>query len=242
AAYVRQFSSKVVALPPGALVLEQTFFYPTGGGQPCDLGRILTSDGRSFPVEDVRKSGPSVFHRLGKPSPPGAAPLKVGEAVEGKIDWRRRHAHMRLHSGQHLLSAVVFAGCGRRTQRATFSGNGGRIDLDGPAPSPDVLAAVVTRLNETIARDLPVQVRHVARSQWEAEPAARYGLVPLPPQVDPVRVIDFQGADVCPCGGTHVRATGEIGSVSAKTVPGPSPDEGRVEFSLDVAEPPTPDA
>ena len=112
AAYERTFTARVVALPPGAVVLDRTLFYPAGGGQPTDRGVLAGPDGVALPVADVVKSGAVVLHRLGR----GARPsLRIGDEVRGTIDWDRRYGHMRLHTAQHLLSALVFRRTGRKT-------------------------------------------------------------------------------------------------------------------------------
>jgi misacylated tRNA(Ala) deacylase len=231
-AYVRSFRARVVALPPGAVVLDRTYFYPAGGGQPCDRGTLALPDGGRVDVVDVTKSGPSVIHRVKGPKPV-LARLAPGLEVEGTIDWTRRHVHMRLHSAQHLLSARIFARTGRKTRRAVMAGHRATLDLDGPVP---------IELLETLARDMdgaldpphPVSVHHVARAEWDRNPSsARSGLVPLPAQVDPVRVVEIDALDICPCGGTHVRSTHELGHVTLLP-PVALPDGGcRIEFTIE---------
>src|SRR5579862_7494903 len=96
-AYERTFRAKVVGLPPGAVVLDRTYFYPVGGGQPADRGTLTLDDGTVVPIVDVSKSGPAVLHRVGKRGAPAGRP-RSGEEVVGAIDWDRRYRHMRLHS------------------------------------------------------------------------------------------------------------------------------------------------
>jgi misacylated tRNA(Ala) deacylase len=210
-AYVRSFRARVVALPPGGVVLDRTYFYPTGGGQPADHGALRSGDAE-YEVLDVTKSGPSVVHRV-RGVRPGVAPLAVDAAVDGTIDWERRHQHMRLHTGQHLLSALAFDRTGLRTRKAVLRGATATIDLEAEV-APSVVDELAGTFAAAIDQPRAVRVRHVPRSEWEAFPTAgRSGLVPLPPQVDPVRVIEIDGLDACPCGGTHVRSTAEIGAV-----------------------------
>ncbi len=240
-AYVREFRARVTALPPGALVLDRTYFYPTGGGQPADRGVLRFEGGRPLEVTDVTKSGPAVLHRVR-----GAAPelrrLEVGAEVEGAIDWDRRHRHMRLHTAQHYASARIFARSGLRTRRANLAGAGATIDLEGPLPA-ELLAPLEDDLRDVVARPQPVSIRMVPRAEWDAHPAAgRSGLVPLPPQVDPVRVVEIDASDVCPCGGTHVRSTGEIGQLRWLPLVPLSSGASRVAFTLVDSAPTTPSA
>ena len=230
-AYVREFRAKVVALPPGGVVLDRTYFYPTGGGQPSDRGTLGAPGRARAEVVDVTKSGPSGVHRL-KGGAGGRPDLQVGEEVEGSIDWERRHRHMRLHTAQHFVSGRIFTRTGRRTRRANFSGVRAVLELDGPLDDGLVLQ-LADDVRAAVAPSRPVTIRHLPRAEWEHHPLSeRSGLVPLPPQVDPVRVVEIDGFDVCPCGGTHLRATGEIGSVVFER-PLPLGDGGsRLVFTL----------
>jgi misacylated tRNA(Ala) deacylase len=238
AAYVRSFRARVVALPPGAVTLDRTFFYPTGGGQPYDRGTLGVPGEEAAEVVDVSKSGPAVLHRI-RGSTDVLRHIAVGSEVEGILDWDRRYRHMRLHTGQHLLSARIFSRSGRRTRRAQLAGSSATLDLDG-ALAPDVVPRLADDLAEAVLHPRPVTLRHIARAEWDRNPfAERSGLVPLPAHVDPVRVVEIEAADVCPCGGTHLRSTREIGRVTLRapvTVAGGD----RVGFSLDEPSLPTP--
>jgi misacylated tRNA(Ala) deacylase len=239
AAYVRSFTARVVALPPGGIVLDRTFFYPTGGGQPSDAGTLALDgpDAGVYEVVDVTKSGASVVHRI-RPRPGTTRKPAVGDEVTGTIDWERRHRHMRLHTAQHFLSARIFTRTQRRTRKASMSGSRAILDLDGPLSS-DLVTPLLEDLADAVRTPRPVEIRHVPRAEWDRNPvSARSGLVPLPAQVDSVRVIEIDGIDVCPCGGTHLRSTGEIGPVSLAP-PQPLGDGGsRVTLTLTEAGPP----
>ena len=241
-AYVREFRARVLALPPGAVVLDRTYFYPTGGGQPSDRGALALPDGGRLEVVDVSKSGPSVVHRV-RPVRGHAGRPAVGEEVVGTIDWERRHRHMRLHTAQHLLSARIFTRTGRRTRKATMSGRTAVLELDGSVPS-DLSSPLLDDLRAAVADPKPVAIRHVSRAEWDRHPSAgRSGLVPLPAQVDPVRVVEIEGLDLCPCGGTHLRSTGEIGPVSLGPFEPLGDGATRVILTLEGTDaPPTPTA
>ena len=238
-AYVRTFRARVTALPPGAVVLDRTYFYPSGGGQPADHGTLTTSSGGSLEVVDVTKSGTSVLHRV-RGAPAVVHALAAGAELDGAIDWARRYRHMRLHTGQHLASARIFARTGLRTRKATLGGGAATMDLEGALPDR-VVEAVAQDLADAAAHPRPVSIRTVPRVEWDANPfAGRSGLVALAPRVDPVRVVEIDAADVCPCGGTHLRSTGEIGAVRFLP-PIPLPDgASRVVFNLVEAAASTP--
>jgi misacylated tRNA(Ala) deacylase len=230
-AYVREFRARVVALPPGGVVLERTYFYPTGGGQPSDRGTLGVAGGERAEVVDVSKSGASVVHRLqgGGARRPTFA---VGDVVEGAIDWERRFRHMRLHTAQHFLSGRIFARTGLRTRKANFGGVRAVLELDGPL-GDDVVPALVEDVRSVLAPPRAVAIRHLPRAEWDRHPLSeRSGLVPLPPQVDPVRVIEIDGFDLCPCGGTHLRSTGEIGEVAVERAVPLGDGGSRLVFTL----------
>jgi Ser-tRNA(Ala) deacylase AlaX len=190
-------------------------------------------------VSDVTKSGGAVIHRLGRAS--GRHALSIGLEVEGTIDWGRRHRHMRLHTAQHLLSARVFERTGIRTRKAAMAGVAGTIDLEGPWPESPTMEELGSDLRSFLLPARPVRVRYVPRAEFEQFPSARAGLVPLAPQVDPVRIVEIEAADACPCGGTHVRSTGEIGPVSLGMPSGLPGGATRLLFTLGVDAPTTPD-
>ncbi len=214
AAYVRTFCARIQARPPGAVVLDRTYFYAAGGGQPADRGLLRAPTGRTVDVLDVTKSGSAVLHRV-RGTPEALADLAVGTEVEGTLDFDRRYRHMRLHTAQHFLSARIFTRANIRTQKAKLGGREGTLDLEGA-----VTAALLSELAEDAAEahshPRPVRIRHVLRAEWDRHPSARSGLVRLAGHIDPVRVIEIDGIDACPCGGTHVRSTGEIGRIAIR--------------------------
>lgn len=231
AGYVRSFRARITALPPGAVVLDRTFFYPTGGGQPSDRGSLVAGAGSLLEVVDVSRSGTAVVHRIRGPAVASRA-LSRGLEVEGTLDWDRRYRHMRLHTAQHLLSARLYVGAGRRTRRANLGSSSATLELDGPL-TENQLRSAAAEFRQAVASPHEVTIRRIPRPEWDRNPlSGRSGLVPLPAHVDPVRVIEIYDEDLCPCGGTHVASTGEIGTVRFDPVV-PIPDGSRVRFTLD---------
>ncbi len=175
---------RIEARPPGAIVLDRTYFYPNGGGQPADRGLLRRSEGGAWTVLDVQHRGDAVLHRVEERERP-ARPLAVGDELEGSIDWELRYRHMRAHTAQHLASSIVFDLTGIRTRRAAIGAVTSSIDLDQPLPSAGDLGAVRTSFEAKVAEDWPVSLRFVAREEYEASPSARAGLAPLPRSVVP---------------------------------------------------------
>lgn len=239
-AYVRSFRSRIDARPPGGVVLARTYFYPAGGGQPGDRGELRLGDGTTVRVVDVARSGASVIHRLKGAG--SAVGLSVGSEVAGSIDWERRHRHMRLHTAQHFASAQLFATSRLRTRKALLGGVRATVDLEGPL-APAALAELDGALRDAVDHPREVAIRFVPRAEWDRHPSSeRSGLVPLAPQVDPVRVVEIAGWDVCPCGGTHLRSTAEIGRVVLEPLRELPDGASQVAFTLADVGPPIPGA
>jgi misacylated tRNA(Ala) deacylase len=205
-AYATEFEAEVLSAVPGQVVLDRTLFYPEGGGQPGDTGLLTLADGRSFQVTDTKKGEQpgSVAHVLADAS----AQFEAGQRLRGRIDWQRRHRLMRMHTCLHLLSAIIIAPV---TGGAVGDGYG-RLDFDLPE-SPDQ-AEVQERLNALIQRDAPVSFRWITDAELDAQPELVKTLSVQPPRgAGKVRLVQVQGIDLQPCGGTHVARIGEIGRV-----------------------------
>lgn len=222
-------------------MLDRTYFYPVGGGQPADHGTLRVEGGPPIAVVDVTKSGDAAVHRI-RTSGGADQALQVGAEVEGAIDWERRYRHMRLHTAQHFLSARIFSRTGIRTRKALLNARGATIDLESVLPDA-VVPELAADFALAVAQPRPVTIRQVPRVEWDRNPVAgRSGLVPLAPTVDPVRVVFIEEWDACPCGGTHVRSTGEIGTATLLPLV-PLPDGTvRVGFTLADGAPSTPPA
>jgi len=175
------------------VVLDRTAFYPTSGGQPFDTGRL---GGRA--VTDVVDDGETIAHLLD-------APLLEDE-VEGIVDWPRRLDHMRQHTGQHLLSAVLAELFGYQTVSVHFGAEYATLDLDAPQLTPDQLREAERRANAVVMENRPVSVSF-------EDAASVAGLRKASDRSGTLRVVTIADLDRSACGGTHVRATGEIGPI-----------------------------
>lgn len=191
--YLRGFRARVVERSGDLVYLDRTAFYPASGGQPCDTGTIA-----GVAVTDVFEDGERIAHRV-------AAPV-AGDSVACRIDWERRFDHMQQHSGQHLLSAVFAALHGARTAGIHLGADSATIDLEGPALDAPALRAAEERANAVVFenRAVTISFEDAAAAEGLRKPAARAGAI---------RVVAIEGLDRSACGGTHVRATGEIGPI-----------------------------
>jgi alanyl-tRNA synthetase len=175
--------------------LDQTAFYPSSGGQPNDLGRL--GDSR---VLDVRDDGEEIAHIIDRELPLGA--------IDGCVDWGRRFDHMQQHTGQHLLSAMFQERFGLPTVSFHLGSDLCTIDLRGPEPSPDALRGAQRAANAVIFEDRPVNVRYGTAGQL-----AQRGVRKEVDRKGILRAVEIEAADLQPCGGTHVKSTGQIGLV-----------------------------
>ncbi len=201
-AYVIAFEGRITALSADAqrVYLDQTAFYPTSGGQPFDLGSLGGALIAEVVDEDER-----VAHVL-------AAPLEgrtLGDTVRGEVDWRRRFDHMQQHTGQHVLSAVFADLFGYETVSVHFGSERSSLDLDVGAIAPAQLGEAEQRANEIVWENRPVRVSF-------EESSAATGLRKPPPREGTLRIVTIDELDRSACGGTHVRATGEIGAITLR--------------------------
>ncbi len=208
--YKKEFQSKVTAVYPGIVELEETAFYHLGGGQPSDKGTLNWEDGESI-VYDVRKKN-RIRHMVEGDLP------EVGDSVNGKLNWDRRYTHMRMHTSQHLVSAIVSDLYGADTVGNQIGFDKSRIDFKPLKLSMNEIDDLIDRTNEYIAKDISVKISEANRSDLEGNPEIRSSMSSglwklLPKSVTRLRVISIGEIDVCPCAGTHVRSLKEIGKV-----------------------------
>jgi misacylated tRNA(Ala) deacylase len=204
-AYLRSCDARVVAVGDGGIELDRTVFYPMGGGQPGDTGRLRRSDGSHARVVDTRHAeGDRILHVLA----PDAPLPQVGETLALELDWERRYAHMRMHTCLHLLGAVLRYGVtggsvGVERSRLDFDMQDG-VDRE----------AVDAQLNALVQGDHAVHTLWITQQELDARPdLIRTLSVRPPPGAGRIRLLEIAGVDLQPCGGTHVASTGEIGRV-----------------------------
>jgi misacylated tRNA(Ala) deacylase len=209
-ATLTECDARIVAVEAEGVVLDRSVFYPQGGGQAGDAGALRLDDGRELAVIDTRKSKQhpgGVLHVL---APDVAAP-PVGTVVSARIDVARRLAHMRFHTATHLLCALVphpVDGC-------SITAGYARLDFHMSEPlDKEMLSAGIARL---VAESHPVRHRWISEEELDANPGLVRSMRVQPPRSEGglgrVRVLEIEGVDLQPCGGTHVGNTREVGAV-----------------------------
>lgn len=219
-AYQREFSAQVLRCQPSAhgttpawcAVLDSTALYPTSGGQPHDLGKLGDAN-----VLDVRDDGDDIVHVVNRE-------LNLG-SISGCVDWARRFDHMQQHTGQHLLSAMFQERYGRPTVSFHLGSELCTIDLRGPEPTEEILEGAERAANQIIAEDRAIAVRYGTAQEF-----AERGVRKEVQREGILRAIEIEGADLQPCGGTHVKSTGQIGIILVRRCTKMRQD-WRVEFA-----------
>lgn len=231
-AYLKSCTATVIDGANGAVTLDRTVFYPTGGGQPGDSGWLRWEGGETRIVEARKGDGPDAVLHLCED---GAALPAPGTVVEAEIDWDRRHRHMRMHTAMHLLCSIVEGDVTGGQVGAEKS----RLDFNVPAGALDK-EAIGTSLNALIAADLSVRPRWITDEEMASRPElVRTMSVKPPGGTGKVRLLligpEDAPADLQPCGGTHVANTGEIGALRIGKIENKGRQNRRINILLDDA-------
>jgi misacylated tRNA(Ala) deacylase len=225
-AYLKRCTARVTAVNETGIRLDRTVFYPMGGGQPGDTGLLRRADGSTIAIADTRKGKEhgDIVHvpAAGQPM------LNVGDEVIAEIDWERRHRHMRMHTCLHLLCAAVPAG----VTGGQIGDQRSRLDFDVGEMVLDK-AAIAEKVNALIAANHTVAPRWISDEELAAKPElVRTMSVKPPTGHGKVRLLDIAGIDLQPCGGTHVRQTGEIGPIVVEKIENKGKRNRRVIVAL----------
>jgi misacylated tRNA(Ala) deacylase len=227
--YLREFDASVLESSEGWCTLSRTAFHPGGGGQPHDRGTLRV---RSEPiaVTELREDdGGRIWHRVGRD-------LAAGEPVHGSLDWPYRHALMRHHALMHVVNTVARERLGGAITGVQIGPDRSRIDLKLAGFSREQIPELEARVNEVIARGLPISHAVITEDEFRSRPELVRTLNVLPPVIDgKVRIVEISGFDAQACGGTHVRSTGEIGRAHVARFDNKGKDNKRFYWELDPA-------
>ncbi len=224
--YIREWDARVIKRKKDYVVLNASAFYPEGGGQPSDRG-TLEWDGGSIPVGHVQKKGVVKHIVDGDPHP-------VPDQVQGVLDWDLRYAHMRMHTAQHLISAVILELYDAHTVGNQLYADRSRIDFDRARLTDEDLERVKVRFDALVDAAVPVSVYEMDRGEMEEKvKVGRAQLDLLPKHITSLRVVDIEGYDLCPCAGTHVRNISELGHLKPLGRESKGARKERVHFTLE---------
>jgi misacylated tRNA(Ala) deacylase len=202
---LREFDAVVTEIIGDGVVLDRTAFYSGGGGQPCDLGQLLTVDGE-WQVVKVKRSEGRVVHKLDSDPPP------VGARVIGSLDWERRYALMRTHTAMHILCGVVWRDYGASVTGGNMQPLRGRMDFEFERMQAELVSEIEEKINAEVTAARPISVQILPREEaFQIPDLIRTKINLLPPHITEVRVVTIEGLDTQADGGTHVDNTSEVG-------------------------------
>ena len=223
-AYLKACDAIVTGVHEHAVTLDRTVFYPLGGGQPGDSGNLSWDGGSARIVATRYGEAGEILHVLDE----GAALPAAGDAVTVTLDWDRRYRHMRMHTAMHLLGAVLKYG----VTGGNISAEKSRLDFD----MEDTVDKEATQaaLDGLVAGDHPVSCRWITDAELDAQPELVRTMSVQPPRgKGTVRLLEIEGVDLQPCGGTHVRSSAEVGQVRVGKVEKKGRRNRRVNIHLD---------
>ena len=231
-AYHTMFDAKVIGIEGQKVILDRTLFYPIGGGQNWDTGTLLGPNGIQH-VTEVRGRD-AVEHYIEEDHQ-----LEIGDEVRGSIDWERRHAHMRMHTAQHVVSGVAYELFdGARTVGNQINIETSRIDFKPISFDEEKLEALTTTSNTFLNNDIEVVSKTMTRNDINAQmPAERTNMDLVPSHVEELRIIKIGDMiDMCPCAGTHVRNLSEIGNMNIVGKKSKGKGTQRITYELESLE------
>jgi len=208
---IQTFEATVIAeeVENHGVILDQTAFYPGGGGQPADFG-TLTFEGSAYPVVRARKIGPHIVHQFEA----GTPLLKVGSPVQGQINWEHRYKLMRTHTAMHILCGVIFRDYGASVTGGNMEPLKGRMDFEFETMQRELVDEINKNINAEVANARAVSTRILPREEaFQIPDLIRTKINLLPAGISEVRIVEIDGLDVQADGGTHVKNISEVGQI-----------------------------
>jgi misacylated tRNA(Ala) deacylase len=205
--YFKQFKAEVIDVSDLGVCLDQTAFYPGGGGQPYDQG-VLHSDDANYEVPRMKRKDGSLWHVLEDNG------LEKGSQVVGEIDWDRRYQLMRVHTAMHILCGVIWRDYGASVTGGNMEPLRGRMDFEFESLTKDLVAEIEQKINLEVEAARPIKVETLPREEaFEIPDLIRTKVNLLPPSIKQVRTVEIEGLDLQADGGTHVANTEEVGLI-----------------------------
>jgi len=224
--YLKEFEAKVVSANGTAVELDRSAFYPEGGGQPTDTGKLI-SNGQEYLVLSVKKEQGKVLHNLDK------AGLSVGDSVQGLLDWDRRHMLMRYHTACHVLARAIYDSTGAEISGSQIGPEKSRVDFTLKDFDRNQIKDFEKKANETIARGISVDLRILPREEaFKIPDLIRTKVNLIPESVKEIRVVRIEGLDEQACAGAHVKNTSEIGAIEVISAENKGKENRRIYFRL----------
>ncbi len=205
--YMKQFDAQVLDVSDLGVCLDQTAFYPGGGGQPYDQGSLQSGDA-TFEVARIKRKDGDLWHVLENGG------LEKGADVVGEIDWDRRYQLMRVHTAMHILCGVIWRDYGASVTGGNMEPLRGRMDFEFESLTKDLVAEIEQKINLEVQAARPIKIDTLPRAEaFEIPDLIRTKINLLPPSIKEVRIVEIEGLDLQADGGTHVANTEEVGVI-----------------------------
>ena len=204
--YLKEFTAKVVDVVEEGVVLDQTAFYPRGGGQPADTGKLV-ANGKEFGVLNVERRDGKVVHFTDKQG------LVEGDVVKGVIDFEKRYVYMRYHTASHIISALLFKELGALITGNQIGFEKLRIDFSIEDMDKELMKEFVLKANEEIAKNVKVKTYYLDRETAMKREGVVKLAIQLPKHIERIRIVEIGDVDMQADGGCHVKNTSEIGTL-----------------------------
>lgn len=227
---MKECDAKVLDVKDGKyVILDKTVFYPNGGGQPHDTGNFVRkSDGKEFKVIFTGKFSGEISHEVSELG------LEVGDEILAIIDWERRYTLMRYHTAAHIISGMFSKELLAKITGNQLNEDKGRIDFDLENLDREVIAEMILKCNSLIAEDRKVSAYEMAREEVEKSPEMVKLATGLPKGIDVLRIVDIDGFDRQPDGGTHVASLKEVGTIVLTKLENKGKSNRRLYFTLEA--------
>jgi misacylated tRNA(Ala) deacylase len=228
--YTKEFESKILSInEDGTLIeLENTYFYPTSGGQPNDTGLIIKDD-KEFKVVDVIKKDGIILHKIDVSS---IGILSINDTIKCVIDWDHRYILMRYHTASHILATIINEETGAEITGNQLYADKARVDFSLGEFDRALMNSFEEKTNNIIRQGLPVSFRILEREEAFKIPSLVKLRKHLSEDIKEIRIVDIGDFDHQACGGTHLKNTSEIGSIKIVNLENKGKDRRRIYFEL----------
>ncbi len=223
--YLRECEAKVESITGKEIVLDRTTFYPRGGGQPGDMGKLISAS--EFRVLNTLKKDGNIIHEL-----ESEAGLAVGDSVRCVLDWDRRYKLMRMHTAAHVLGSMMFNELGAKITGNQLEVDKTRFDFNLEEFDRVKFDAAVAKANEALSKSVELSIYSLPREEAMKIPGVVKLAGALPPSISELRIVEIPGVDIQADGGTHVHNLSEVGRIEIMKLENKGKENRRIYFTL----------
>lgn len=223
--YQKEFTTNVVNVEGNFVYLNQTYFYPSSGGQPHDTGSLYRGK-EEFQVEFTKKISGKIAHQVDKTG------LKIGDEIKGYINWNRRYRLMRMHTAAHIVSEMFHKETGAMITGGQLDLDKSRFDFNLDDFDKDKIFDYIKKSNDIINKDLPIKAYFISREEALKMPNVTKLAMGLPKEIKEIRIVEIEGYDRQADGGTHVKSTKEVGKIKFLKAENKGKSNRRVYYTL----------